>query len=157
MDLDVGLPLTGMSPSEGMADVTKQAQQAGLRFVRHQATTDSRLCKAFFRTADGSTEFEVQVGMPACLKWPATGLHWCSMLLRSPKLVFVKCKFANSICASCLWACCLPMSQPGVLISYPGRIQLAVGSIFAPLTKPMYRVKSADSDSLSVAGNVFSS
>ena len=67
MDLDVGLPLTGMSPSEGMADVTKQAHQAGLRFVRNQASTDSRLCKAFFRTADGSTEFEVQVSRLTCL------------------------------------------------------------------------------------------
>lgn len=67
MDLDVGLPLNGISPTQGMADVTEQAQQAGLGFVRNQATTDSKLCKAFFRTADGTTEFEVQVRAPACL------------------------------------------------------------------------------------------
>lgn len=66
MDLDVGLPLTGMSPVQGMADVSKQAQLAGLRFIKNQATTDSRLCKAFFRTADSRTEFEVQVGASAC-------------------------------------------------------------------------------------------
>lgn len=61
MDLDVGLPLTGMNPTQGMAELTKQALQAGLKFVRNQATTDSRLCKAFFQTADGTTDFEVQV------------------------------------------------------------------------------------------------
>lgn len=61
MDLDVGIPLTGMNVDQGMSVVSAQAKTLGMHFLKNGASTDPRLRTCVFRTADGSDEFEVQV------------------------------------------------------------------------------------------------
>lgn len=61
MDLDVGIPFTGMSVDQGMSVVSAQAKTLGMQFLKNGASTDPRLRTCVFRTADGADEFEVQV------------------------------------------------------------------------------------------------
>ena len=61
MDLDVGIPLTGMGVDQGMSQVSAQAKSLGMQFVRNGASRDARLRSCMFTTADGSSDFEVQV------------------------------------------------------------------------------------------------
>ena len=61
MDLDVGIPYTGMNVDQGMFVVSAEAKTLGMHFLKNGASTDPRLRTCIFRTADGSNEFEVQV------------------------------------------------------------------------------------------------
>ncbi|KAK9797437.1 hypothetical protein WJX73_004192 [Symbiochloris irregularis] len=61
MDLDLGLPVgMGMDPAMGMKEVAKHAVNLGMPFMRNQPG-GPKVSTAFFRTADGTAEVEVQV------------------------------------------------------------------------------------------------
>lgn len=64
MDLDVGIPLTGMSVDQGMSEISAQAQSWGMQFVRNGPFKGHKLRSCMFKTADGSSDFEVQVNAP---------------------------------------------------------------------------------------------
>ena len=64
MDLDVGLPSSGLDALSGVSSLAQLAANAGLAFVRRESL-DPRVVKAFFKTADASQEIEVQVAICA--------------------------------------------------------------------------------------------
>lgn len=60
MDLDVGVPPTGLNPSAGMSSIVQLAAAVGMQYLR-QDLQDRRVCRGFFQALDSSVEFEVQV------------------------------------------------------------------------------------------------
>ena len=60
MDLDVGLPPTGLDPSAGMSIIVTLAAAVGMSYL-HQDLQDRRVCRGFFKALDSSIELEIQV------------------------------------------------------------------------------------------------
>ena len=60
MDLDVGLPPTGLDASAGMSSIVELAAAVGMKYLRKDLQA-LRVCRGFFNTLDSSVEFEVQV------------------------------------------------------------------------------------------------
>lgn len=82
MDLDVGVPPTGLDPSAGMSSIVQLAAAVGIQYLR-QDLQDRRVCRGFFMALDSSVEFEVQVRFSLC--------HARSDLRVQKTLVFACC------------------------------------------------------------------
>lgn len=65
MDLDVGLPPTGLDASAGMSSIVELAAAVGMKYLRKDLQ-DRRVCRGFFNALDSSVEFEVQVCFAHC-------------------------------------------------------------------------------------------
>ena len=60
MDLDVGLPKTGMDASTGMTSIAQLASAVNMHFMTTNPR-DPRVVRGFFKAVDSSVEIEVQV------------------------------------------------------------------------------------------------
>ena len=65
MDLDVGLPPTGLDASAGMSSIVDLAAAVGIKYLRKDLQ-DRRVCRGFSNALDSSVEFEVQVCFVHC-------------------------------------------------------------------------------------------
>ena len=60
MDLDVGLPKTGLDASSGMSSIAQMAAEVKMQFISTNPR-DPRVVRGFFKAIDSSVEIEVQV------------------------------------------------------------------------------------------------